>query len=94
MAKVRKRSTSLLLKILFFVVIAYLLYIFIGLQGQIAEKKREIKDLDLKISAKVAENEELSGILEAEVDTEYVEKIARELGYINSDEKVYESITD
>lgn len=61
---------------------------------KISEKKEQLSELDMQISAKTAENEELNSILEAEVDREYVEKIARDLGYVNSDEKVYESITD
>lgn len=94
MARTQRKGTSLLIKILFAVLIVYLLYIFIGLQVKINDKKQQLSDLDTQISTKTAENEELSGILDAEVDTKYVEKVARDLGYVNSDEKVYESITD
>ena len=90
----RRKGTSLIVKIVFALLVVYLLYIFIGLQVKISEKKEQLSELDMQISAKTAENEELNSILEAEVDREYVEKIARDLGYVNSDEKVYESITD
>ncbi len=94
MAKATKKGTSLLVKIVFALVIIYLLYIFIGLQVQINEKKAQINKLDIQISNKATENQQLSDILDAEVDSEYVEKVARDLGYVNSDEKIYQSITD
>ena len=94
MAKSTKKSTSFLVKIVFALVIIYLLYVFIGLQVQINEKKDQINNLDIQISNKATENQQLSDILDAEVDSEYVEKVARDLGYVNSDEKIYQSITD
>lgn len=94
MATTRRKGTNLIVKIVFALLVVYLLYIFIGLQVKINAKKEQLNELDMQISAKAAHNEELNSILEAEVDTEYVEKIARDLGYVNSDEKVYESITD
>ena len=94
MARTKRRGNSLLIKIVFALLVVYLLYIFIGLQVKINEKKSQISDLDIQISSKTTENEQLTDILEAEVDNEYVEKVARDLGYVNSDEKIYEGITD
>lgn len=39
------------------------------------------------------ENQKLKDDRDAEIDKEYAEKIAREHGYINSDEKVYEIVS-
>ena len=89
-----KKGTSLLIKIILTVLVIYLLYIFITLQVKINTKKNEIAGLDTQISVLTAEQQELTDILDAEVDKEYVEKVARDLGYVNADEKVYESITD
>lgn len=94
MARAKTKGTSILIKIVFAILIVYLLYIFIGLQVKINEKKDQINDLDIQISNKTSEKEQLTSILGAEVDAEYVEKIARDLGYVNSDEKVYDSIID
>lgn len=94
MARAKTKGTSILIKIVFAILIVYLLYIFIGLQVKINEKKDQISDLDIQISNKTSEKEQLTSILGAEVDAEYVEKIARDLGYVNSDEKVYDSIID
>ena len=94
MARAKTKGTSIPIKIVFAILIVYLLYIFIGLQVKINEKKDQISDLDIQISNKTSEKEQLTSILGAEVDAEYVEKIARDLGYVNSDEKVYDSIID
>ena len=72
----------------------YLLYVFIGLQVKINAKKQQINDYNTKIAEITSENERLTGILDAEIDEEYVEKVARDMGYVNQDEKVYESISD
>ncbi len=50
--------------------------------------------LDAKVMSQTAEGERLQSILDAEVDLDYIEENARKLGFVNSDEKVYESITD
>ena len=90
----RTKKTSLIIKIVLVLAIVYLLYVFIGLQIKINAKKQQINEYDEKIGEITSENERLAGILDAEIDEEYVEKVARDLGYVNQDEKVYESITD
>ena len=72
----------------------YLLYVFIVLQVKINAKKQQINDYNTKIAEITSENERLTGILDAEIDEEYVEKDARDMGYVKQDEKVYESISD
>ncbi|MBQ7035583.1 MAG: hypothetical protein IJN34_07595 [Clostridia bacterium] len=61
---------------------------------QIQEKKAELSDVQQKISAQAVMNEQLNDILNAEVDSEYVESVARDLGYGSVGELVYENITD
>jgi hypothetical protein len=61
---------------------------------QIQEKKAELNDVQQKISAQAVMNEQLNDILNAEVDSEYVESVARDLGYGSVGELVYENITD
>lgn len=73
----------------------YLFTLGIGTYIKIREKKAAISNQDTQISIKTTESEQLQNTLDAQVDLEYVEKIAREKGgYVNPDEKVYESITD
>ena len=55
----------------------------IKLQGQIKEKQSELDEVQQKIS-----------VLKGKVDKKYWEEIAREQGYIEQGEQVYENITD
>ncbi len=66
----------------------------IKLQVQIQEKKAELSEVQQKISSQSVINEELNNILNAEIDSEYVERVARDLGYGSVGELVYENITD
>ena len=56
--------------------------------------KNDKKKIDNDIVAAQTENQKLSDILDAQIDEAYVEKVARDMGYVMSDEKVYQSITD
>ena len=66
----------------------------IKLQVQIQEKKAELGAIQEKISSQSVINEELNNILNAEIDAEYVERVARDLGYGTVGELVYDNITD
>lgn len=94
MAKPISKGSSVLIKIILVAVIVYLLYVFIGLQVKINDKKAQIDGINEQISVKTTEKERLTSVLDAEVDADYVEKVARELGYVNADEKVYDSISE
>ncbi len=90
----RTKKTNLIIKLVLAAAAAYLLYVFVGLQVKINTKKQQISESDTQIAQASEEHERLSGILDAEIDEEYVEKVARDMGYVNQDEKVYESIED
>jgi len=66
----------------------------IKLQVQIQEKQVELSQVQEQISTQTVINEELNNILNAEIDNEYVESVARELGYGTVGELVYDNITD
>ena len=66
----------------------------VKLQVQIQDKKAELNDVQQKISSQTVLNEELNDILNAEVDSAYVESVARDLGYGSVGERVYDNITD
>lgn len=66
----------------------------VKLQAQIKEKQAELSVYQEKISSQTVINEELNSILHAEIDSEYVESVARDLGYGTAGERVYENITD
>ena len=94
MAKTAAKKSSVIVKLALAAVMVYLLYTFIGLQIKINEKKSGNNKLDEQISEAKTDNERLTGILDAQIDDKYVEKIARDRGYVNADEKVYESVTN
>ena len=66
----------------------------VKLQVQIQDKKAELNEVQQKISSQTVLNEELNDILNAEVDSAYVESVARDLGYGSVGERVYDNITD
>ncbi len=66
----------------------------VKLQVQIKEKQAELGEVQEKISAQSVINEELNNILNAEIDSAYVESVARDMGYGTAGERVYENITD
>ncbi len=71
-----------------------LLVTAIKLQVQTNEKKAELQEVQAKITSQTVENEKLNNILNAQVDSEYVEDIARDMGYGDVGERVYDNITD
>lgn len=66
----------------------------VKLQARIQEKKAELNEVQQKISSQTVLNEELNDILNANVDSAYVESIARDLGYGSVGERVYDNVTD
>lgn len=92
-AKIKSKGTSLFVKIVFSVVIIYLLYVSADLCIKISEKKGHNKELKAQISIATIENQQLENTKNAEMDDEYIERVAREHGYVSSDEKVYQSIS-
>lgn len=92
MAKTKR--TSFILKIVLVAAVLYLLYVFIGLQIKINEKKKVLNGYKEDIVLAQTENQKLSDVLDAQIDEAYVEKVARDMGYVMSDEKVYQSVTD
>ncbi len=66
----------------------------VKLQLQLSEKKSALDEEQQKISMQTVYNEELTDVLDGKIDIEYVEKIAREKGYVSQGERVYENITD
>ena len=102
MAKVNKakraRKMNPVVKGLLIVALVYvagnMIATCVKLQVQIKEKQAELDAVQQKISSQTVLNEELNSILNAEIDSEYVESVARDLGYGAVGERVYENITD
>ena len=82
----RTKKTNLIIKLVLAAAAVYLLYIFVGLQIKINTKKQQISQSETQIAQASEEHERLTGILDADIDEEYVEKVARDMGYVNQDE--------
>lgn len=89
-----RKGTVILIKILLAILAVYLLYLCITIKVQINAKSAEKADLDAQVSVETAKNQELTDTFNAPFDEEYAEQVARDVGYVNSDEKVYEITTD
>ena len=98
-AKVRRaRKMNPVVKGLLIVALIYvagnMIATCVKLQLQRSEKKSALDEEQQKISMQTVYNEELTDVLNGKTDIEYVEKIAREKGYVSQGERVYENITD
>lgn len=93
-AKKMNPVVKALLAVLLVYVAGNMLSTCVKLQAQIQDKKAELNDVQQKISSQTVLNEQLNDILNAEVDSAYVESVARDLGYGSVGERVYDNITD
>lgn len=93
MSKVKtntKKNNKIVLKIFFFLIIGYVLYIFGQQQSAINKYAMEAKYYENLIEEENAKNIQLTKEKENINSDEYIEKIAREkLGYIMPNETIY-----
>ena len=93
-AKKMNPVVKALLAVLLVYVAGNMIVTCVKLQARIQEKQTELNDVQQKISSQTVLNEQLNDILNAEVDSAYVESVARDLGYGSVGERVYDNITD
>ena len=89
-----KKRAGLLGKILLIVVLAYMIFLLIGVRQKIAIAKAEVETLTEQVAQQTQSNTELSNAIENRDDPSYIEDIAREkLGLVTSNDRVF-YITD
>lgn len=72
----------------------YLLVTFVSGQMQVAEKQRQLAELDALVERQAELNAELERLMESGDEDAYVERVAREkLGYARPDERVFVDIS-
>ena len=82
MARKRKYRSNWIARLAVFCFAVYVTVSLIGMQVQVAAKRRELLALQ--------QNEETQRILSGESDEEYIERIAHDkLGYAYPDEKIF-----
>ncbi len=90
----KPQKFSFILSISLLLIVGYFVISLINVHAQIKERKKEAQELDAKYEEQLAENKELSRIIEGGDKQEYIERIAREkLGYVMPGERVYYNIT-
>ena len=92
MARGKKRR-NVVLTVAFVIFASYIGYQYISLQMHIHEQKEALATLQQLCAEKKISNEELNHILENGQEIEYIQKIARENGYVDSDERVFVDIS-
>ncbi|GAA6396067.1 FtsB family cell division protein [Solibaculum mannosilyticum] len=88
MKAVKKKRKSILLRIAVFALAVYLVGSLVNLQLQISAKENELDDVNEQNREVTLKNEELSALLNSGEDSEYIERMAREMGYVYPDEQV------
>ncbi|NMP37408.1 MAG: septum formation initiator family protein [Clostridiales bacterium] len=85
-----KQFNSFILTVAIIAVFGYFIMTFIQLRIDIKERNSEISRLTAEYNRKLAENEQIQGIIDNGNESDYFEIIAREQhGYIMPDERVY-----
>jgi cell division protein FtsL len=83
-----------MLKICIFAFVAYAAVLLINMQVNLAERKQQLNDLQIRHEVQRIANKELERQLEDGANQEYIERIAREkLDYVAPDERVYIDIS-
>ena len=88
-----KKRKNIVLIIAFAIFTCYIGYELISLQIHIHQQNEALATLQQLCAEKKISNEELNHILENGDVVEYVEKIARENGYVDPDEQIYIDIS-
>lgn len=88
-----KKKRNIVLIVAFALFTSYIGYHFVTLQLQISEQKAELAQLQQQCEETEISNEELNDILENGGERDYMEKIARDNGYVEPDERVFVDIS-
>ncbi len=92
MIKVKKKK-KLLLFFAFLIFVVYIAYHFVTLQIGIHEQNALYAQKQQEISEQQLEIDELNYILENGGEAGYLEKIARSMGYVDPEERVFVDIS-
>lgn len=97
MAKKEKKSLTVSALTGAVLVVAIFGYLVVGMvlnQVEINAKRQQLEAVQQQLDAQLAENEELSRILESGTDEELIERVARDkLGYARPNERVFVDAT-
>ena len=90
----KTRSTSFILTLAIIVVIGYFVISLVSLQMEKNEKAQQVAQAQATLAEKQEKNDQLKSVLEEGDDSDYIERIARDvLGYVLPGERVYYDIS-
>lgn len=86
----RVKKAGLLLKILALVLMAYMIFMLVGVQQKISTAKTDIKELHEQVVEQTQTNTALSNAIENRDDPSFLEDIARErLNLVSPNDRVF-----
>lgn len=86
----RVKKAGLLLKLLALVLMAYMIFMLVGVQQKISTAKTDIKDLHQQVVSQTQTNTALSNAIENRDDPSFLEDIARErLNLVSPNDRVF-----
>ena len=91
--KAKTNIRKIIVRLFLAVFAVYAVISLVDMQLGLAQRKQELQELQTRLEATGFENKELKRRLSAEMDESELERIARELGYVAPDERVFIDIS-
>ncbi len=89
----RSKKVGLLVRILFLVLLAYMIFTLISVRQKIADANASVKTLTQQVSDQAQTNTALSNAIENRDDPSFLEDLAREkLGLVGPNDRVFHII--
>ena len=88
----RFKQAGFLTKIVVVVLLIYMATSLLDLRGQIRDAEQTRAALEEQVRQKQLENQQLSAAIENSDDPDMLERVAREKGYVKSNETIYVNI--
>ena len=88
----RFKQAGFLTKLVIVVLLVYMATSLLDLRGQIRDAEQTRAALEEQVRQKQLENQQLSAAIENSDDPDMLERVAREKGYVKSNETIYVNI--
>ncbi len=88
----RFKQAGFLTKLVIVVLLIYMATSLLDLRGQIRDAEQTRAALEEQVRQKQLENQQLSAAIENSDDPDMLERVAREKGYVKSNETIYVNI--
>lgn len=88
----RFKQAGFLTKLVIMVLLIYMATSLLDLRGQIRDAEQTRAALEEQVKQKQLENQQLSAAIENSDDPDMLERVAREKGYVKSNETIYVNI--